>query len=200
LFRDESERVKRKIRIQSGEETFVLEQFEMDIFTAYPTEQMTIPSDCDDGDAGVSPYRSAQHTLPSSYPFQQPPITPSKGLTQTLSETAAHFFFSNYTCDEPPLSTEYYSWLTTLYFSSTSNGAIRAAIEAAGLAGIANKSYAPHIAAKAKHQYGKALVAANEALQDPKQALADSTFLSVILLGTYEVSLIFSIPFLNSRG
>lgn len=55
------------------------------------------------------------------------------------------------------------------------------------MAGISNISDAPEVASKSKRQYGRALAALNQALNDPTQALADTTLMAVILLGLYEV-------------
>ena len=114
-------------------------------------------------------------------------ITPS--LCQPINELAAGFFFSNYSCDEPPLSSGYHAWLAQTYHSQDrcSKAALRAAIEAAGLAGISNISYAPDIAARSKMQYGRALAATKTALSDPVDLPADETLMAVILLGLFEV-------------
>lgn len=112
----------------------------------------------------------------------------SYALSQPINELGAHFFFANYTCDEPPLSEAYHSWLTKTYFEDRPNHALRAAIEAAGMAGISNKFYAPHVAFKSKGQYGRALAATKQALSDPVESVADTTLIAVILLGLFEVT------------
>ncbi|KAF2475302.1 uncharacterized protein BDR25DRAFT_213918 [Lindgomyces ingoldianus] len=115
-----------------------------------------------------------------------PPISIPYALSQPINEIAAHFFFAHYSCDEPPLSKEYHTWLMQMYFEDRSMNNIRPAIEAAGMAGISNIFYAPYIAWKAKEQYVRALVATNEALGDPVESIADTTLMTVILLGLFE--------------
>jgi hypothetical protein len=80
----------------------------------------------------------------------------------------------------------YYSWLTKTYLEESPNHALRTAIEAAGMAGISNRFYAPHIAAKSKVQYGRALAATKQALDNPVKSIEDSTLAAVILLGFFE--------------
>ena len=68
------------------------------------------------------------------------------------------------------------------------DGGIRAAIEAAGMAGISSISYASVVATKSKELYGQALAATNHALSDPAQSVTDRTLMTVILLGLFEVT------------
>lgn len=63
-----------------------------------------------------------------SLPYRLPP--PS----QLVNEIGAHFFFSVYTCDEPPLSKDYHAWLTQICGEHRHHRVLRAAIEAAGMA------------------------------------------------------------------
>jgi hypothetical protein len=116
------------------------------------------------------------------------PISISYTLSQPINEIGAHFFFANYTCNEPPLSEGYHVWLTKTYYEDPPNHGLRAAIEAAGMAGISNKFYAPQIASKSKEQYGRALAATKQALSNPIDLVADTTLATVILLGLFEVS------------
>ena len=55
------------------------------------------------------------------------------------------------------------------------------------MAGISNVFHAPHVASKSKEQYYEGLAAMKQALNDPVQAIADTTFMAVILLGLFEV-------------
>lgn len=107
--------------------------------------------------------------------------------SQRASEIGAHFFFSIYTCDEPPLSNDYHSWLTQIGCEHPHHQALRAAIEAAGMAGSSGIFYAPNVAARAREEYGRAMAATSQALNDPAASILDTTFLTVILLGLVEV-------------
>ncbi len=124
---------------------------------------------------------------PSALSAHPPAATISPSLSHPITEIGACFFFANYTCDEPPFSKDYHAWLTRTYYADRSNHAVRAAIEAAGMAGISNTSYAPGVAAKSKEQYGRALVATQRALDDPAETMADTTLLAVMFLGLFEV-------------
>jgi hypothetical protein len=108
-------------------------------------------------------------------------------LSQPITELAAQFFFVNYTCHDPPLSEGYHAWLTQAYHQDPPDSGLRAAIQAAGMAGISNTSYAPQISSQSKAQYGRALNALKQALINPNQATADITLMTVILLGLFEV-------------
>ncbi|KAF2867965.1 hypothetical protein BDV95DRAFT_166335 [Massariosphaeria phaeospora] len=105
-----------------------------------------------------------------------------------INEVGAGFFFSNLTCDEPPFSKSYHAWLVGLYYNSCPNPALRDAIEAAGMAAMSNKFYEPAVASKSKELYGKALSATRHTLGDSGLSLTDSTLLTVIILGLFEVS------------
>lgn len=118
-----------------------------------------------------------------------PSISVSRALSQPIDELGANFFFANYSLNEPPLSKGYHSWLTGMYRAEGTNYALRAAIEAAGMAGISNISYAPGVASRSKECYGRALAATKQALSDPVESVADTTLLTVILLGLFEVKL-----------
>lgn len=103
-----------------------------------------------------------------------------------MNNLGASFFFTKYTFNEVPFCGDYHDWLTQSYFNDGS--VLQAAIEAVGMAGISNVSFAPYVASRAKEQYCKAVTAVNLALSDPVQAVADSTLMAVILLGLFEVS------------
>ncbi|RFU24558.1 hypothetical protein B7463_g11781, partial [Scytalidium lignicola] len=163
MFRDESERIIRKASKLYMENKIELPRLPAMLDTN-PTSS-SIPS-C------------------SSLP---PSTSISRTLGQPLNEIGAHFFFANYTCNEPPLSDSYHAWLIQIYREDSTNHALRAAIKAAGMAGIANIFYAPDVASKSKEEYGRALTATKKALADPAESVADTTLLAVILLGFFEL-------------
>lgn len=111
----------------------------------------------------------------------------SSMLCPPLTDMGASFFFSTYHLDEPPFSGAYYSWITKAYNGDQASHGIRAAIEAAGMAGLANVLHAPQIASKSRAQYARALVATQRAMNDPTEVTTDETLLAVILLGLFEV-------------
>lgn len=71
--------------------------------------------------------------------------------------------------------------------SQVPSPALEAAVKAIGLASIAKIHQLPKIKYIARQEYGKALLATNNALHDPFMAKSDSTLTAVIMLGMYEV-------------
>ncbi|KAH8658131.1 hypothetical protein BX600DRAFT_63442 [Xylariales sp. PMI_506] len=120
------------------------------------------------------------------------PVTIYSPLTASSSDLGAAFFFSKYSLREPPFYDAYHSWLSKSYLDAMSprqsrvHPGFRAAVEAVGLAGISNVYHAPHVADASKAQYRIALAAVNQILQDPSQAVEDTTLILVILLILFE--------------
>ncbi|KAH8680288.1 hypothetical protein BGZ61DRAFT_456511 [Ilyonectria robusta] len=162
LFRNESERIIRKAR-QLDQPQPALGQ-EVIATSSHPPKN---------GLATACEAPPTSLPLGISYPPSQP-----------VNNLGASFFFTKYTFNEVPFCGDYHDWLTQSYFNDGS--VLQAAIEAVGMAGISNVSYAPYVASKAKEQYCKAVTAVNLALGDPVQAAADSTLMAVILLGLFE--------------
>lgn len=106
-----------------------------------------------------------------------------------IKDIAAGFYFMNYTFDNPPLSKEYNEWLLQAYQNDRSDGALRSIIDAVGLAALANIYHAPDFATVSKERYCHALGSVRSVLQDPVAAAEDTIFMTVILLGLYEVCL-----------
>jgi len=167
MFRDESDRIIRKVR-QIKQSNSVLIQ----------GTRATSP-----GPPQSSALTSESKSLTSSLR----PISISYPLSQPVNDLGANFFFAKYTFSEPPYSSDYHAWLTKSYFEDGPNHILRPAIEAVGMAGLSNVSYAPNIESKSKEQYCKALAAMKQALDNPVQAITDTTFMGVILFGLFEV-------------
>lgn len=55
------------------------------------------------------------------------------------------------------------------------------------MAGISNVSFAPQVASRSKEHYGRALAVTRQALGDPVVSVADTTLMTIILLGLFEV-------------
>jgi hypothetical protein len=158
MFRDESERIIRKVHTLHE--------------VSESQEKL---------DAIFDPPNSSKFSISKFY--SSIPNEPS----QPVNEIGANFFFTNYTCLQPPLSESYHEWLTRMYLEDTPNHGLRAAIEAAGMAGISNRFYAPNVDSKSKEQYIRALTATKKALSDPVISVADTTLVTVIALGVFEV-------------
>ncbi|KAI2849988.1 transcriptional regulator family: Fungal Specific TF [Aspergillus niger] len=70
--------------------------------------------------------------------------------------------------------------------STNPSPALQATIKAAGLESMARINRRPELKRVAGEEYGRALIATNNALRDPVSAKSDSTLGAVILLGMYE--------------
>lgn len=153
LFRDESWRIARRVRILSG-------------------------------DVPVPQSRPASSEHPSLIP-PSPPATVPQPLSQSISEVAASFFFSKYYVCEGVLEGAH-QWLARQYSEISPNPALQAVIEAAGLAGISNVHHAPSLRSRSKQRYCLALRALKKSLDDPREAVADTTLMTVNLSGLFE--------------
>ncbi|UNI13607.1 hypothetical protein JDV02_000334 [Purpureocillium takamizusanense] len=98
-------------------------------------------------------------------------------------ELSVSFYFAKYAFHEVPLSEAYRSWLTGSYHDAP---VLSAAIEAVGMAGLANVSLAPHLEIQARKRYSEALASTQKALNDASSAADDTTLMAVILLGLFE--------------
>ncbi|CAP59717.1 uncharacterized protein PODANS_1_360, partial [Podospora anserina S mat+] len=129
-----------------------------------------------------------KQTGPALSPSAANPLPAS--LTSPADEVGANFFFAKYVFHQDPFSTSsgYQDWLATAYRHHDGRFApLRAAIEAAGLAGLSNINPSPQLSVQSRQQYRHALTAVKEALSNPSQAADDATLMAVILLGLYEM-------------
>jgi hypothetical protein len=108
-------------------------------------------------------------------------------LLEPLENLGAGFFFAKYSVKEEPFAGGYDAWLQSLYLENNSNNFLRPIIEAVGLAGLANISYAADVEAKSKERYCNALLGLKQALDDPAGVTEDATLMAVILFVLFEV-------------
>lgn len=113
------------------------------------------------------------------------PLVLRQPLSLPLGQTAANFYFTNFSYGGPPLSSGFYSWVAGVYAERSEP--VSTIIEAIGMSAISNTRYAPDIAARARDNYGRALAATTRALSSPVGAVADTTLMAILLLGLYEV-------------
>jgi hypothetical protein len=167
IFRDESERILRQVRRSEGSSA---EGRLAIISTSSEQNRSTLCS--------TSEFPASSHFWPAIFS----PILPA------APDLGAHFFFLKYTSDEPPFPTDR-AWLAESYHASCGGqaAALRASIEAVGMAALSNVCHSPRVEDQSKRQYHQALAATNHALSDPVQAVADTTLMAVILLGLFEV-------------
>ena len=159
LFRDESERAERLAR--EGDQGKAIH-----VQNLWPVAK-----------PGLSRCTEPGNVLPPPLPPKSPPAT----------ELGASFFFAKYSYNESPYYVSHQEWLANSYLHDSPDKALRAAIEAVGIAGISNLSPASYLATCSREKYCKAVLELKEALKDPVQAAADSTLMTVFLLGLFEV-------------
>jgi len=114
-----------------------------------------------------------------------------QSLVYSIEDQASSFFFHHFVSKGNLPPTGYASFVPALFnhqscLGSASNP-LPGIITAIGMAGLSNmqSSSAGMVATRQKHT--GVLRALNAALQDPGTASADSTLMSVMLLGTFEV-------------
>jgi len=160
MFRDESKRIIRHAHRQYGE-----------VVITHPEPPNTL--------------EKVPHISLGSYSSVGIP----RGLGQSVDEAGATFFFNHYSCSGPPtLNMESCdTWLAKIYTGDQAIKSLRLAVEAAGMAGLANVIHAPLMALRAKESYVRALAAMQTALRDPTTSTADTTVMTVMVLGLFEV-------------
>lgn len=121
------------------------------------------------------------------YPVEKHAKAVIPALTPAIENLGAQFFFQKFVSNEIPVTTNFNSWLMQSYNTDGKDGALRSTIEAIGLSAICNISYAPSMETKAKQQYNVAMRSLRCLLSDVTSASLDSTLMTVILLGQYEV-------------
>lgn len=110
-------------------------------------------------------------------------------LSPSVYDIGANFFFDKFLSEKGTFFGDYSSWLGQLYSADTSDGLIRAVIEAVGLSAIFNVSLDPGVQIKSSEQYSKTLAALKLALDDSERAKSDDTLLAITLLILFEVML-----------
>ena len=108
-------------------------------------------------------------------------------LQVSAEEQAVCFFFSNYALELSRPSKSMYDFLPAFYNNDNGNTALSCAVTALGLAGLSYRRNESCLLSAAKSMYSWALHLTNEALRDPATAVNDTTLVSVLLLGLYEV-------------
>lgn len=124
-------------------------------------------------------YDDTQSISPSANSILRP-------LSPDAEDQATCFFFKNYVLDEESLTRSYFDYLPALYGQARGNGILVDAVNAIGLAGLANSRRASEVMVKANLIYGRAVRKTSERLKT-SQAKEDQTLVAVMLLGMYEV-------------
>ncbi|KUI60551.1 White-opaque regulator 1 [Cytospora mali] len=124
----------------------------------------------------------------------QPPVQVLAPLSYSLSpsfqERGVNLFFTRYISVSENLAHHRYDFILDLWQPNTSDpnhDGVLAGITAVGLVGVAEMSRSGEVLEAARKSYGKALRLTNDALRDPGEAVKDTTLLSVMLLGLFEM-------------
>lgn len=100
------------------------------------------------------------------------------------------FFVYNYAFHEVWRSEAYERWMfESIEGKDDLSQGLRAAIGAAGCAGLSNVRTAPGATARSRMLYGKALGIVNETLRGELKVVPDVLLLTVVILGLHEVCL-----------
>ncbi|KAH8895108.1 hypothetical protein GQ53DRAFT_779886 [Thozetella sp. PMI_491] len=125
------------------------------------------------------------------------PETPNFGnllynLAPTCQERGTAYFFSRYvTIDENACHQRfdfvYDVWKPGVLASDRQVDGVLASMTAVGLMGLANMTKSGELMDAARKSYGTALRLTNYALKNPVEAVKDTTMLSVLILGLFEM-------------
>jgi hypothetical protein len=126
--------------------------------------------------------------IASPQPAQFQPLPPlSISLMTSPEDQATCFFFQNYVLGGQDLSKGNLDYLSDIYSSEEIGGGLADSITSLGMVGLANFWKAPNIMANAAVKYNSAMRTISSQLRDVEQAKSDQTFISILLMGLYEV-------------
>ncbi|WYZ40291.1 hypothetical protein EsH8_IV_000632 [Colletotrichum jinshuiense] len=113
-------------------------------------------------------------------------------LSPSYQERGTAYFFSRYvTVDENACHQNYDFmfdvWRPASMLPSRQVDGVMASMTAVGLAGLSSLTMCPKMMDWSRRSYGTALQLTNDALRDPVEAVKDTTMLSILILGTYEM-------------
>ena len=132
-------------------------------------------------------------TSESSYQrSSKPSIARMYTIRPTCQERGTAFFFSRYVNANENVSHQRFDFLYDIWKpGAPSPGSqadvVMASMAAVGLIGISQLTHSEEIIDSARKSYGTALCLTNAALKDPGEAVKDTTMLSVLILGVYEM-------------
>ncbi len=142
--------------------------------------------DWDDDDDSLLPSPNA-----GSWP-STPMIAVMYSLAPTCQERGTAYFFSRYvTMDENACHQRfdfiYDVWKPASLSPDRQLDGVMASMTAVGLVGVANLTRSGAVMESARKSYGTALRLTNAALENPREAVKDTTMLSVLILGLFEM-------------
>ncbi|KAH6841100.1 hypothetical protein B0I37DRAFT_393927 [Chaetomium sp. MPI-CAGE-AT-0009] len=121
-----------------------------------------------------------------------PPMAQLYNLPPACQEDGVAYFFSRYVTPDETVSHQKFDFIREVWRPSPSApdahiDGVLASMTAVGLMGLASTAQSPALMDAARKSYGTALRLTNHALQDPAEAVKDSTMLSVLILGLFEM-------------
>ncbi|KAF2809168.1 uncharacterized protein BDZ99DRAFT_533764 [Mytilinidion resinicola] len=169
-FVDQSSQVAEKVRKASP--------LNVTIIRSSPTESAITAN----GLMSRSFFRLKEWSYPDAFEtFTQIPYH----LSQSLDQLALNLFMTNYVGRD---ATQYqFDYLPDFYQQPGLDKNFSLSIVAVGLAGFAAVNNVPVLVHKARMKYSSAIRAVNLALASPDTAKKDSTLVSVMLLGMFEI-------------
>jgi hypothetical protein len=113
-------------------------------------------------------------------------------LAPSCQESGLAYFFSRYVAADETPSHQKFDFVRDVWKPSSSASdaqidSVLASMTAVGLMRWATSSQLPDLMDAARKSYGTALRLINHALQDPTEAVKDSTMLSILILGVFEM-------------
>lgn len=124
--------------------------------------------------------RREDHDFPTFLP-------PTFSMLPTVEECATGFFFSNYVIGVHGPTRGHLDHIEDVYNTHDMDENLVASMKSVGLAGYSHIAHAPYLMKKARQEYVKALQLTNKALKSPTDVKKDSTLLSIMVLGIYEM-------------
>ncbi|KAM7199076.1 hypothetical protein V8F20_005894 [Naviculisporaceae sp. PSN 640] len=124
------------------------------------------------------------------------PVTPAMALFYNLAPTCQErgfaYFFSRYVSVEETAYWQRFDFIREVWNPSAlvperELDGVLASMTAVGLMGLASLEHSKELREAAQKSYGTALQLTNQALMDPVEALKDTTMLSVLILGLFEM-------------
>ncbi|KAK4193615.1 hypothetical protein QBC35DRAFT_1483 [Podospora australis] len=146
------------------------------------------------GSSDAWPYDDSLLMSPESgsWPITPPAMAMLYSLAPSCQEHGLAYFFSRYvTADETACHQKFDFlrdvWKPSLTVPERQVDSVLASMTAVGLMGVASLNRSGEMMEAARKSYGTALGLTKEAVKDPAEAIKDSTMLSILILGVFEM-------------
>lgn len=112
-------------------------------------------------------------------------------LSIPLEVEATNYFFHSFVISDPVKSTNFLSYIPSLYKTGGDASPLPEIVSSIGMASLSNIKKDSRMMFAARRKHIVVLQSINGALQDPERAKLDTTFAAVMLLCLFEVSTTF---------